>query len=99
MRHASRILAKAVLGTGLWRHNPRKRDPLCPFGLGFKFAERAARLFPVAPIEGRDRHGLDGAGVDAARIHADAVGMRARDVKGLHSARGTKQMLGGMRIE
>src|SRR5580658_11139607 len=64
-----------------------------------KFVKRRARLFPMAAVKRRDRHGFDGAGVDATRVHADAVGMRARYVEGLHSARGAKQVLGGMRIE
>src|SRR5271165_1717587 len=44
-------------------------------------APGGARLFPFSSVERDDRHRLDRVAVDAASIDADAVGVRARDVK------------------
>src|ERR1700744_440368 len=58
-----------------------------------------AALFPVASVERDYRHGLDTAGIDAARIDADAVRVRARNVERFHAASRAEQVFCDARVE
>ncbi len=50
-------------------------------------------LFPVAPVEELDRD-VRGLRVEAAHVHVDAVGIRARDVERLDPARAAELVVG-----
>src|SRR5271166_6727728 len=56
-------------------------------------------LLPLAAVERRHGHRFDGIAVDAARVHADPIGVRAWNVERLHAARGAEIMLGDVCIE
>ena len=56
-------------------------------------------LLPFAPVEWDHRYGIDRAAVDAARIDADAVWMRARNIERLDAAVGAEMMLRDVRVE
>lgn len=50
-------------------------------------------------VEGLDGHAGDRAGVEAARVHADAIGVGARHVEGFHPADRAEILLRHMRVE
>src|SRR5205085_478650 len=56
-------------------------------------------LLPIAPIEFRRQHRAKIFGVEAAKIHAVAIGMRTWHVEGLDAAGAAEQMFGGTRVE
>src|SRR5688572_31003371 len=56
-------------------------------------------LLPVLAVDLRDRHAGDGAFVQAARVDAEAVRVRARHVEGFHAAVPAKAVLRGAGIE
>ena len=76
MRHKS---APNISGGPAHRDITLKPRPLC-------LSQRAPRSFPIAAVEGFDRHGGNGVAVDTARIHAHPVWMRSRNIKGFHAA-------------
>src|ERR1051325_9229669 len=59
----------------------------------------AVALFPVLPVLAHDRHVLDRPLVEAARVHAVAVGVRARGVEGLHAAHRAEEVPRGAGVE
>ncbi len=60
---------------------------ICPSGSSGRELTAAGRivLFPVATVNVADLHAGDRGRVDAACVDAEAVGMRARHVEGLHA--------------
>ena len=50
--------------------------------------------FPILPVEGRDVDFFNGAGVEATRVDAVAVGIGSWDIKRFDAANLAKQMLG-----
>jgi hypothetical protein len=66
---------------------------------GFRRVRRDAGVFPLATVEGGDRHRRHAARFQAARVDAVAIGMRARHVERLDAAGGAEQVLGRARVE
>jgi len=60
---------------------------------------RGILLLPVPAVGLHDHHVLDRARVEAARVDAEAVRVRARHVEGLDAAHRAEQMLCDARIE
>src|SRR5258706_8657406 len=56
-------------------------------------------FFPLLPVELLHGHALDRTGIEAARVDAEPVRVRARDVEGFYAADGAKQVLGRVRVE
>src|SRR5688572_9770814 len=56
-------------------------------------------LLPLAPVERLDRHLFHRARVQAARVDAQPVGMRARHVEGLDAADRAEQVLRDAGVE
>jgi hypothetical protein len=56
-------------------------------------------LFPISAVGLRDGHVFDRARIEAARVDAEAVRVRARDVEGLDAAHRAEQVLGDTRIK
>ena len=56
-------------------------------------------FFPLLPVELLHDHALDRTGIEAARVDAEPVRVRARDVEGFYAADGAKQVLGRVRVE
>ena len=55
--------------------------------------------FPILPVEECHVDLFDGAGIEAARVDAIAVGIGPRDVKRFDAAYPAKQMLGHAGVE
>src|ERR1700722_430719 len=66
---------------------------------GLRLAILCAPFFPVTAVEGTHRHRLDAAAVDAACVDADAIGMRARNIKRLHAAGCAEQVFRDAGVE
>src|SRR6185503_14629939 len=62
-------------------------------------AARGVRLLPVLAVRARDRRVLDGSFVEAARVDAVAVRMRARHVERLDAADRAERVLRGLGVE
>src|SRR4051812_17496542 len=74
---------------------------LCPTAAsasGVLAAPRRKVLLPVASVDRRDRDLVDGAGIEAARVHAVTIRMRARYVERFDSAHRTEKVLRRARI-
>src|SRR5260370_22118260 len=56
-------------------------------------------FFPLLPVELLHGHALDRTGIEAARVDAEPVRVRARDVEGFYAADGAKQVLRRARVE
>jgi len=57
-------------------------------------------LLPLLAVELLpNRHRIHGSGVETACVHAESVGVGARDIESLDSAARAEQVIGRLRIE
>src|ERR1700722_15130013 len=102
VRNRSQIRGICARATSSRRHNLQIATDYVLRALHsivLRIAILGAALFPIAAVERFHRNGFYGVAVDAAHVDADAVGVRARNVEGLHSAGRAEKMLGDMRVE